>query len=315
MPWPSGLVHWISVLMAESSECGVRTPTAVLMYFTIIASLHPGVNGYLWGQSWLISPICAEMAAIELYTPKELRWFQEWFMRLMSRGNNVKRCDTSCKSAIKMPSLLKESCRKFAFLICYYEIKCWKVLQKLIMQDVMAGACLKALTHWSAWHNGLILHEYLWQTNWSGVHRLVRLMAVNVNYTLLFGIDIETLFSQWGYQLAPDLGIFLGWQLHSAILSWLGDIEILFSQWGYQWAPIGATLLGWQLHSAILSWLGDTVILIETLLGWQLHSVILSWLGDTVILIETLFSQWGYQWAPIGEPFWADNYILLYYPN
>ena len=27
-------------------------------------------------------------------------------MHLMSRGNNVKRCDTSCKSAIKMPSLL-----------------------------------------------------------------------------------------------------------------------------------------------------------------------------------------------------------------
>ena len=27
-------------------------------------------------------------------------------MRLMSRGNNVKRCDTSCKSAIKLPSLL-----------------------------------------------------------------------------------------------------------------------------------------------------------------------------------------------------------------
>ena len=27
-------------------------------------------------------------------------------MRLMSSGNNVKHCDTSCKSAIKMPSLL-----------------------------------------------------------------------------------------------------------------------------------------------------------------------------------------------------------------
>ena len=25
---------------------------------------------YLWGQSWLISPICAVMAAIELYTPQ-----------------------------------------------------------------------------------------------------------------------------------------------------------------------------------------------------------------------------------------------------
>ena len=27
-------------------------------------------------------------------------------MRLMSRGNNVKHCDTSCKITIKMPSLL-----------------------------------------------------------------------------------------------------------------------------------------------------------------------------------------------------------------
>ena len=27
-------------------------------------------------------------------------------MHLMSGGNNVKHCDTSCKSAIKMPSLL-----------------------------------------------------------------------------------------------------------------------------------------------------------------------------------------------------------------
>ena len=31
-------------------------------------------------------------------------------MRLMSRGNNVKRCDTLCKSAIKMPSLFMKKC-------------------------------------------------------------------------------------------------------------------------------------------------------------------------------------------------------------
>ena len=49
-----------------------------------------GLNGYLWGQSWLISPICAVMAAIELYNShRELRWFQEWFTSLMSRGNNA----------------------------------------------------------------------------------------------------------------------------------------------------------------------------------------------------------------------------------
>ena len=32
--------------------------------------------------------------------------FRNDFMSLMSRGNNIKRRDTSCKSAIKMPSLL-----------------------------------------------------------------------------------------------------------------------------------------------------------------------------------------------------------------
>ena len=75
VPQPSGLVHWICVLMAESSECGFELRPWCLCpwarQFTIIASLNPGVNGYLWGQSWLlISPACAEMAAIELYTPQ-----------------------------------------------------------------------------------------------------------------------------------------------------------------------------------------------------------------------------------------------------
>ena len=80
--------HRICVMMAELSECGFKSrlrprwlcPWA--RHFVIIASLHPGLNGYLWGQSWLlclISPICT----------RELTWFQEWFMRLMSRDNNV----------------------------------------------------------------------------------------------------------------------------------------------------------------------------------------------------------------------------------
>ena len=106
MPWPSGWVHWICVLMAESWECGFETrprPRCLIMslsntrHFTIIAFLHPGVNGYLWGQSWLLCLISPMRR-----NGRDLRWFQEWFMRLMSRGNNVKRCDTSCKSAIKM---------------------------------------------------------------------------------------------------------------------------------------------------------------------------------------------------------------------
>ena len=104
---------WLIERFSASSLCSdgwvvrvwVRIPTATVVLIcpwawhftcTIIASLHPGVNGYLWGQSWLlclISHICAEMAAIELYTPRELRWFQEWLMRLMSRGNNIMRLE------------------------------------------------------------------------------------------------------------------------------------------------------------------------------------------------------------------------------
>ena len=68
--WSSSLVHWIRVLMAESSECGFESwlrPWCLCpwtRHFTIVASLHPG---YLWGHSWLLrllSPICAETAAI-----------------------------------------------------------------------------------------------------------------------------------------------------------------------------------------------------------------------------------------------------------
>ena len=86
MSWSSGLVHRICVLIAESSECGFKSwlrpwclcPSA--RHFTIIASLHPGVNGYLWGQSWLlclISPMrrngsnWAEMVSGINYAPDE----------------------------------------------------------------------------------------------------------------------------------------------------------------------------------------------------------------------------------------------------
>ena len=74
------VVHQICVLMAESSVCGFESwpqPWCLCPWarrFTIIASLHPGVNGYLWGQSWLlclISPMRCTMAPIELYTPQE----------------------------------------------------------------------------------------------------------------------------------------------------------------------------------------------------------------------------------------------------
>ena len=77
--WSSGLVHQICVLTAESFESFATMefqprpwclcPSA--RRFTIIASLHLGVNK--GGQSWLlclVSSICAEMAAIELYTPQ-----------------------------------------------------------------------------------------------------------------------------------------------------------------------------------------------------------------------------------------------------
>ena len=99
----SGSAHRICVLMAESSECGFESwlwpwwlcPWS--RHFTIIASLHPGVNGYLRGQSWLlclISPIYApKWQQLSCILPSELRWFQEWFMSLMSRSINVQRLD------------------------------------------------------------------------------------------------------------------------------------------------------------------------------------------------------------------------------
>ena len=69
MPWSSSLAHRICVLMAELSECRFESwlwpwclcPSA--RHFTIIASLHPGVNGYLWGQSWLLCLIIVVYAA------------------------------------------------------------------------------------------------------------------------------------------------------------------------------------------------------------------------------------------------------------
>ena len=91
--WPSGLAYRTQVLVL-ATECGFESRPWHLCpwarHLIIIASLlaTQGLNGYLWGQSWLTStsPICAVMAAIELYTPQELRWFQEW---CMSRGNNA----------------------------------------------------------------------------------------------------------------------------------------------------------------------------------------------------------------------------------
>ena len=78
-----GIYTWVEMKCAErsslpdsssgvSSRMWVRIPAVALVSLSIIASLHPGVglNGYLWGQSWLISPICAVMAAIELYIPQ-----------------------------------------------------------------------------------------------------------------------------------------------------------------------------------------------------------------------------------------------------
>ena len=58
-------------VLVLAAECGFESRPWHLCpwarHLIIIASLHPGVKWYLWGQSWLISPICAVMAAIELY--------------------------------------------------------------------------------------------------------------------------------------------------------------------------------------------------------------------------------------------------------
>ena len=49
-------------------------------------------------------------------------------MRLMNRDNNVKCCDTSCKSAIKMPSLLN------AFIICTWCQYLFQLINNIVKQ-------------------------------------------------------------------------------------------------------------------------------------------------------------------------------------
>ena len=141
----------------------------------------------------------------------------------------------------------------------------------------------------------------------------------------------------------------------STILSPLGDtlilIETLFSQWGYQYDPIGKpfgdndtfylSMAYTDVHYTIpigrysyllsslkpyspnedtnMTQLGNpSVTTTPSTLVWLIRmSTILSPLGDTLILIETLFSQWGYQYDPIGKPF-GDNdtfYLSMAYTD
>ena len=87
----------------------VRIPTATVVLMSLSKTLNhncfsPPRSKWVPGEGRV--GCCVWLA---VYVPKwELRWFQEWFMCLMSRGNYVQRCDTSCKSAIKMPSLFSE---------------------------------------------------------------------------------------------------------------------------------------------------------------------------------------------------------------
>ena len=64
MSWPSGLAYRTQVLVL-AAKCGFESRSWHLCPWT--RHLTQGLNGYMWGQSWLISPICAVMAAIELY--------------------------------------------------------------------------------------------------------------------------------------------------------------------------------------------------------------------------------------------------------
>ena len=78
MPWSSGSVLQISVPMAESSEMWVPilAATAVLVSFSkTLNCSSPPRSKWVPGEGRvgllrLISPICAEMAAIELKTPQ-----------------------------------------------------------------------------------------------------------------------------------------------------------------------------------------------------------------------------------------------------
>ncbi len=56
-------------------------------------------------------------------------------MRLMSRGNNVKRCDTLCKRAINIPSLYKTKPVN-VLKLAYFIVSLRRTLYKLYSQIV-----------------------------------------------------------------------------------------------------------------------------------------------------------------------------------
>ena len=75
-----------------SAECGFESRLWHLWArpSTIIAFLHPGVNGYLLGQRWFLwFSRVAHMLRTGCILPRELRWFEEWFKAQWPGLNNV----------------------------------------------------------------------------------------------------------------------------------------------------------------------------------------------------------------------------------
>ena len=108
--------HGRSDLCSDGRVARMWVPTATAVLMSLSKTLYHNrfspprcewvtCEGRVGGcvRSALYVPEWQQLSCI---LPRELRWFQEWFTSLMSRGNNVKRCNASCKSAIKMPSLL-----------------------------------------------------------------------------------------------------------------------------------------------------------------------------------------------------------------
>ena len=64
-------------------------------HFTIIASLHPGVNGYLWGQSWLlrlISPMRRNGSNWAVYFPGSWDGFRNFLLFPINSDNSFRLC-------------------------------------------------------------------------------------------------------------------------------------------------------------------------------------------------------------------------------
>ena len=87
---------WVRIL-------AVITSLSKTLYFTCCSS-HMSINGYLWGQRWLlclISPVAPNKVAHNgSFTPQGAEKDYRNDIGPVTRGNNVKRIETLCENAL-----------------------------------------------------------------------------------------------------------------------------------------------------------------------------------------------------------------------